>query len=175
LLEANQPGAQALPQAEDDPARRDLGRNGSYLVFRELAQDVRGFWRFIAAQTADEAARVALAQAMVGRRISGEKLIPASTSPIRGVGPDAADIRRNQFTYDDDPDGTLCPFGAHVRRANPRTGDMPGGRQGLIAQLIRMLGFGHQDLSEDVIAASRFHRIIRRGREYGDVLSPDAA
>jgi deferrochelatase/peroxidase EfeB len=175
LLEPNQPGAQTLPPAEDDPARRDLGRNGSYLVFRELAQDVRGFWRFIAAQTTDASSRTALAEAMVGRQISGDRLVPASTTPIRGVGPDAADIRHNQFTYDNDKEGLLCPFGAHVRRANPRTGDMPGGRQGLLAQLIRMLGFGHQDLSEDVIAASRFHRIIRRGREYGGKLSPEAA
>jgi deferrochelatase/peroxidase EfeB len=175
LLEPNQPGAQGLPPAEDNPARHDLGRNGSYLVFRELAQDVRGFWRFIAAQTADEAARVTFAQAMVGRRISGEGLIPTGTRRIRGVGPDATDIARNQFTYDQDREGLLCPFGAHVRRANPRTGDMPGGRQGLIAQLIRMLGFGHQDLSQDVIAASRFHRIIRRGREYGEKLTPEIA
>jgi deferrochelatase/peroxidase EfeB len=91
------------------------------------------------------------------------------------VGPDATDIARNQFTYDGDSDGLRCPFGAHVRRANPRTGDMPGGRQGLIARLIRMLGFGHQDLSEDLIAASRFHRIIRRGREFGQKLMPEAA
>ncbi len=175
LLEANQPGAQTLPPAEDDPARRDLGRNGSYLVFRELAQDVRGFWRFIAAQATDAPSRIALAQAMVGRQISGETLVAASTTPIRGVGPAADDIRRNRFTYDNDKQGLQCPFGAHVRRANPRTGDMPGGRQGLLAQLIRMLGFGHQDLSEDVIAASRFHRIIRRGREYGETLSPEAA
>jgi deferrochelatase/peroxidase EfeB len=112
---------------------------------------------------------------MVGRQISGERLVPAGTTPIRGVGHDATDVRRNQFTYDGDKDGLLCPFGAHVRRANPRTGDMPGGRQGLIAQLIRMLGFGHQDLSEDVIAASRFHRIIRRGRKYGETLSLEAA
>jgi deferrochelatase/peroxidase EfeB len=175
LLEPNQPGAQNLPRAEDDPARCDLGRNGSYLVFRELAQDVRGFWRFIAAQSTDEASRYALAQALVGRQISGEALVRRSERPIRGVGPDAADIERNQFTYDDDKDGLRCPFGAHVRRANPRTGDMPGGRQGLIARLIRMLGFGHQDLSEDLIAASRFHRIIRRGREFGETLSPEAA
>ena len=175
LLEPNQPGAQALPSAEDDPARRDLGRNGCYLVFRELAQDVRGFWRFVAAQTPDEAARVTLAQAMVGRRMSGDGLIPTGTQPIRGVGPDATDTERNQFTFDQDKEWLLCPFGAHVRRANPRTGDMPGGRQGLIAQLIRMLGFGHQDLSEDVIAASRFHRILRRGREYGEKLLPEAA
>jgi deferrochelatase/peroxidase EfeB len=85
------------------------------------------------------------------------------------------DVTRNQFTYDADGDGLRCPFGAHVRRANPRTGDMPGGRQGLIAKLIRTLGFGHQDLSEDLIAASRFHRIMRRGREFGAVLAPDAA
>ena len=53
LLDPEQPGATTLPIAEDDPARRDLGRNGSYLVMRELAQDVRGFWRFIMAQAAD--------------------------------------------------------------------------------------------------------------------------
>ena len=52
---------------------------------------------------------------------------------------------------------------------------MPGGRQGLIARLIRMLGFGHQNLSEDVIAASRFHRIIRRGREFGEAMTPEMA
>ena len=57
LLDPEQPGATALPIAEDNPARRDLGRNGSYLVMRELAQDVRGFWRFITAQAADDDAR----------------------------------------------------------------------------------------------------------------------
>ena len=36
-----------LPPAEDRPYRRDLGRNGSYLVFRQLHQDVRGFWQFL--------------------------------------------------------------------------------------------------------------------------------
>jgi deferrochelatase/peroxidase EfeB len=175
LLDANQPGAGMLPVAEDDPARRDLGRNGSCLVFRELAQDVRGFWRFIAGQTQDEASRVALAQAMVGRQMSGEATVLTSEQPMRGVGPDEEDIRRNRFTYDDDRLGLRCPFGAHIRRANPRTGDMPGGRQGLIARLIRMLGFGHQNLSEDLVATSRFHRIVRRGREFGAMLTPEAA
>jgi deferrochelatase/peroxidase EfeB len=175
LLDPRLDGAQLLPVAEDDPLRCDLGRNGSYLVFRELAQDVRGFWRFIAAQADDGAGRIALAQAMVGRQMSGDALVPPATHSIRGVGPDPVDVSRNQFTYDADGDGLRCPFGAHVRRANPRTGDMPGGRQGLIAKLIRTLGFGHQDLSEDLIAASRFHRIMRRGREFGAVLAPDAA
>jgi deferrochelatase/peroxidase EfeB len=174
LLDPEQPGATALPIAEDNPARRDLGRNGSYLVMRELTQDVRGFWRFIMAQSADSDAGIALAQAFVGRQMSGDGLVPARAKPIRGVGPRELDIARNQFTYDEDPAGLRCPFGAHVRRANPRTGDMPGGRQGLVARLLRMLGLGRQDLSQDLIAASRFHRIIRRGRPYGPPLHPSA-
>jgi deferrochelatase/peroxidase EfeB len=175
LLDPEQPGATALPIAEDNPARRDLGRNGSYLVMRELAQDVGGFWGFIAARTDDDNAAIALAQAFVGRTMSGDVLVPTSAQPIRGVGPHELDIARNQFTYDEDRAGLHCPFGAHVRRANPRTGDMPGGRRGLLARLIRMLGLGHQDLSQDLIAASRFHRIIRRGREFGDRLKWPAA
>ena len=35
----------------------------------------------------------------------------------------------NDFLYDTDPDGLSCPLGAHIRRANPRTGDAPGGRR----------------------------------------------
>jgi deferrochelatase/peroxidase EfeB len=63
-----------------------------------------------------------------------------------------------------------------VRRANPRNGDMPGGRQSLLAQAICLLGFSAgDDLRYDVIASSRFHRILRRGREYGQALTPQQA
>ena len=175
ILDAAQPGAATLPIAEDDATRHDLGRNGSYLVLRELAQDVRRFWRFFATQADDDVERVALAQAMVGRQMSGAALLPKRAQTIRGVGPDDLDITRNQFIYDEDPEGLLCPFGAHVRRANPRTGDMPGGQRGWISWLMRTLGVGHQDLSQDLIAASRFHRIIRRGREFGTRLDWHAA
>jgi len=180
LLDPNEPGAAMLPIAQDDPMRHDLGRNGSYLVMRELSQDVRRFWRFIASRAADDNQRIALAEAMVGRLMSGDALAPISMQAIRGVGPAADDIARNQFTYDADADALRCPFGAHVRRANPRTGDMPGGRRGWIARLIAMLGFDHQDLRQDLIASSRFHRIVRRGREFGEqmdwrhALQPDA-
>ena len=37
------------------------------------------------------------------------------------------DVRRNQFTFADDVRGIACPFGAHVRRANPRNADLPAG------------------------------------------------
>ena len=173
LLDPAARDAADLPAAEDDPARRDLGRNGSYLVFRELHQDVRGFWRYAAAQASNTADATALAAAMVGRQIDGRPLI-ADRRPIAGIA-GADDIRQNGFTYDSDPAGLSCPFGAHVRRANPRTGDMPGGRQGLISRLNRTLGFFHPDLREDLIAASRFHRILRRGRAFGSVLPPEEA
>jgi len=175
LLDPALPSAKELPAAEDDPTLRDLGRNGSYLVMRELAQDVREFWRFVTAQAGDAGSPVTLAQAMVGRQMSGDPLVPLSAQPIGGVGPRQPDVARNQFTYAGDADGLHCPFGAHVRRANPRTGDMPGGRQGAVSQLIRTLGFGHQDLSQDLVAASRFHRILRRGREFGAQLDWRAA
>ncbi|HUB45363.1 MAG TPA: hypothetical protein VMB73_10295 [Acetobacteraceae bacterium] len=164
----------ALPRAEDQPGLRDLGRNGSYLVLRELHQDVRGFWRFMAAQT-DAGRAETLAEHMIGRQLSGDPLLPLQATPIRGVGRDAADRARNQFTYDGDAEGARCPLGAHVRRANPRTGDMPGGQRGLIAWLIRTLGIGRPDLRADLMASSRFHRILRRGREFGTWVPPDTA
>jgi hypothetical protein len=39
--------AAVLPDAEDEPALKDFARNGSYLVLRQLDQDVPGFWQFI--------------------------------------------------------------------------------------------------------------------------------
>ena len=167
-------GAGDLPFAPEDAGRRDLGRNGTYLVFRQLHQDVRGFWRFIASQSARvEPAR--LAEAMVGRTISGDPLVPLLDRPIRGVGPDATDIARNRFTYESDGDGVKCPLGGHVRRANPRTGDMPGGVQNVFSQVLRQLGLKKDDPRADLAASSRFHRILRRGREYGRFIEPEAA
>ena len=37
----------ALPDALDDAGKKDVGRNGTYLVFRQLGQDVRAFWQFV--------------------------------------------------------------------------------------------------------------------------------
>jgi Dyp-type peroxidase family len=174
LVEPTLPGAAALPPAVGVTGHRDLGRNGTYLVFRQLAQDVRGFWRFAAANAAAVGLdATGLAEAMVGRRLSGESLLPVGPDRLRGVGPDADDVRLNNFTYASDPDGRRCPLGAHVRRANPRNGDMPGGRQSLLAQAICLLGFSAGgDLRYDVVASSRFHRILRRGREYGQAPTP---
>ena len=38
--------ANVLPADSVDPAKRSFGLNGTYLVLRKLAQDVKGFWAF---------------------------------------------------------------------------------------------------------------------------------
>lgn len=189
LLDPREDPADVLPLAEDAPGKKDLGRNGSYLVLRDLAQDVAGFRRFLAGQFADPHARRGLAAAMTGRIPADLPVIPGDYSIIEdddpqriippggpvsrlseaiidGVGPRLKDIWLNQFTFRDDPDGTGCPYGAHIRRANPRNADLPEGTRGWIGRLIRTLGFARTHTHDDVLASTRFHRILRRGREY---------
>jgi Dyp-type peroxidase family len=173
LLPDDAQSGAVLPFAEDQPRKRDFGRNGSFLVFRQLKQDVQGFWRFLDQQTSsDPQARQHLGESMVGRRMDGTPLLPTNPHPITGI--DAKTAAQNQFTYDSDRNGIRCPFGAHIRRANPRNADLPAS-SGLFDRLIHMLGFGNASYRNDVIASTRFHRMIRRGREYGPRLAPDEA
>ncbi|HYK37403.1 hypothetical protein [Alloacidobacterium sp.] len=159
-----------LPVAEDQPGMLDLGRNGTYLVFRQLTQDVRGFWQFVDKQAhSDPQARQELAEAFVGRRQNGQPLVELSSQPIAGI--DKEDAARNQFTFDVDAPGLRCPLGSHIRRANPRTTDLPGASNNIFSKLKHTLGFGENSFGQDVIASTRFHRILRRGREYGPGLS----
>ena len=117
-----------LADAEDRPGTQDLGRNGSYLVLRQIDQDVHSFWRFFAEQTGNHIGHAQeLAEKFVGRRLTGELFVPSTVHDIPGVGPDPKDLRLNQFTFDLDPDGVACPFGTHIRRANPRNADLPAG------------------------------------------------
>jgi len=149
-----------LPAADDprlllprDPAgsgAADLGRNGCYLVMRQLEQDVDGFWRYTAQATQrpdgsdDPGARTALAAKMVGRWPSGAPLVET---------PDRDDVRlgdHNDFGYHRaDPLGLACPVGAHIRRVNPRDSLDP------------------QPGTEASLAVNDGHRLLRRGRSYG--------
>jgi deferrochelatase/peroxidase EfeB len=175
LLDADSANAGGLLAAEDATEKKDIGRNGTYLVMRTLKQDVRSFWQFVNWQAGGNSAEAdKLGAALVGRTRAGDPLVPMQEQPIRGVGPDPEQIRQNQFTFDKDPLGTGCPFGAHVHRANPRNTDYPGRPDGL-ARLITMLGFGPDGFRDDLMSSVRFHRILRRGREYGPGLSPENA
>ena len=144
-----------LPKDPDGSGRPDFGRNGSYLVMRQLRQDVRGFWRWAerAAHAryggGDPAARIRLAAKMVGRWPGGA---PLALAPERD---DPALAGANDFAYyQQDADGARCPIGAHVRRANPRDSLDPGPG------------------TEQSIAVGKRHRLLRRGREYGAAVDP---
>ncbi|SEP02448.1 hypothetical protein SAMN05216316_1497 [Nitrosovibrio sp. Nv6] len=161
--------ATLLPNANNDPAWKDFGRNGTYLVLRHLGQDVAGFWQFLD-KVSDHVPqkREQLAAAMLGRERNGTPLI---AERIPGI---PREDHWNDFTFDQDPNGNHCPLGAHIRRSNPRTGDLPPGVNGFISRLIKILGFGQRP-DEDLVASSRFHRLLRRGRSYGPALAPEDA
>lgn len=137
----------------------DLGANGSYLVWRKLEQDVRGFWTYFADQgralagqpgmPADPGAcREWLAARAMGRWIGGASTVRSPDSDDPSWGAQRKD-RVNDFDYLalGDADGLRCPISSHVRRANPRDA-----RGGTVAA------------SELVVGR---HRILRRGRAYG--------
>ena len=145
-----------LPTAPDDPSLHDLGKNGSYLVFRQLKQDVHAFWSCLAEKApavfpGDRVqSAVALASKMVGRWPSGAPLVksPAADNP--------ALLDDNDFMYfgSGDPDGLKCPIGSHLRRSNPRDALDP------------------QPGSDRSIEVGKRHRILRRGRAYGPAAAP---
>lgn len=173
LLDPDAANAELL-SAVDAPEKKDLGRNGTYLVMRQLEQDVRKFWRFLYEQAGGNLAEAGqLGAKMVGRTRAGDPLVPIQAEPIPGT--DSRTAKQNQFTYEADPVGTRCPFGAHIRRTNPRNSDFPERRLSTLRKLIIILGFGPKGFYDDLTSSVRFHRILRRGREYGSELSPEEA
>jgi Dyp-type peroxidase family len=111
-------------QNGETAAVSDFFKDGSFLVFRRLRQDVFAFRQ--QTQTAVEGADPALspeqlAAKMVGRWPSGT---PTETSPDA----DPGDVGiTNAFAYQDvDADGNRTPRFAHIRKVNPRDEVRPG-------------------------------------------------
>jgi deferrochelatase/peroxidase EfeB len=125
---------------------RDFGRNGTYVVLRQLYQDVERFHQFLeTAGGPDSRSQQLLAARIVGRWPNGTPLVvsPAESAHI----PDEA---LNRFGYfAEDRFGLRCPLGAHIRRGNPRDSTAAG--DGQVHALKRV----------------NFHRLLRRGRLYG--------
>src|SRR6266550_7402337 len=80
-----------------------FGRNGTFVIFRKLAQDVQGFWKFIDDQSraadgsVDNYARELLAAKLVGRWRSGAPLTLAPDKDDPELGKDPK--RNNNFLY----------------------------------------------------------------------------
>jgi Dyp-type peroxidase family len=156
ILDPGQDPDGVLPRDAAGSGRPDFGRNGTYLVVRQLAQDVPGFWTHLD-QVAKKSGNgygdaTALAARMVGRWPNGAPLV---LSPDRD---DPALSSANDFAYHEaDELGLRCPIGSHVRRSHPRDSLDP--RPG----------------SQTSIAIDRRHRLLRRGRLYGPRLDRGTA
>ena len=143
-----------MPESNGFP----LGQNGTFLVARQLEQNPERLWQYIdqaaAAVAADPRSpsddpvwiREWIGAKMVGRwREDGTSLVRHPTPP--GTPDRITDPEDNDFLFGaEDPDGVRCPFGAHIRRANPRDSLDPG--------------------SQVQIGITNRHRILRVGRSY---------
>jgi deferrochelatase/peroxidase EfeB len=136
------------------PEPPELGRNGSFGVFKMIRQDVVGFEQFLQ----DNKERIdpeLLAAKICGRWRNG---VPLVLSPDTDAPPEGIPLEQlNNFEYvnkdgSGDPKGLRCPIGAHIRRVNPRGQPVAGqGRPG---------------------GSNNTHRLIRRGLPYGPMYVP---
>ena len=120
---------------------------------RELRQDVAAFWRSMdaaAASLGDPRCDAEwLAARVIGRERDGDVLTCGGALPATPDGPD------NAFGFiSGDRHGFGCPVGSHIRRANPRDSLARDARSG-----------------NDLLQAANNHRILRRGRKYGDTIA----
>ena len=157
----------------------EFGKNGSYLVVRQLQQDVNGFHGMLKINAENlrdyedaEAGKNWIAARMMGRQFSGEPIANASKKfeipPVPKIlrtgdeeeieyqdgpfGKVTGERYASDFYYlADDKDGLTCPLTSHIRRAFPRD------------TLI-----GDPELA---LKIAKRHRILRRGRLYG--VNPD--
>jgi Dyp-type peroxidase family len=142
-------------------------RNGSFLVFRRLRQDVGLFWRTMA-DKAQELSKLPgfagmtdekLASLIVGRWPSGAPVNRVPGGDNKDLGRDPA--ANNHFRFDSnaaelklrsgyrdpfdqskaDPAGTTCPWAAHIRKVNTRdSGSDMGGRDSTYSRRVLRVG-----------------------------------
>ncbi len=157
----------------------DFSRNGTFMAYRKLHQNVDAFQNYIQATGRDfaqvtgapvERGPDMLMAKMAGRWPDGVPLMLAPTwddwMPIRArrqkayADQDTATIAAMErdllnFTFRADPTGASCPFSAHVRRVNTR--DM----------LDPHFGSPHKDDWMGSNLNNR-RRVLRRGLPYGE-------
>jgi len=127
-----------------DPLGKTEMSCGSFLVFRKLEQNVRGWNRAVGQLAAELGVNPDLAGAMaMGRFKDG--------TPVVGQGEAGRTDVHNDFDFSSDSNGRRCPFQAHIRKSNPRG---------------EAVGEG-----DDTVEEERSHRIVRRGIPYGGHLT----
>jgi Dyp-type peroxidase family len=145
----------------------DWAKNGSFLVFRRLAQDVKGFRDAVV----QNAGTLGLTTDLLGAKLVGRYRSGAPLEALKfqsGIGeyqppendPGAATANpalansnalNNDFEYGEDPDGNIVPLAAHIRKAYPRD-QVPAG------------GSATEGAEE---SKTHTHRLLRRGIPFG--------
>jgi deferrochelatase/peroxidase EfeB len=149
-----------------------LSRNGTYMVYRKLHQNVASFDELLVREGANyPGGSELMAAKFVGRwRDNGAPLVNAPDAATKkewdaayaAANPQEQDAMLSNFTYDEDMSGAKCPMSAHIRRLNPRAslemkaGSCPG-------EYIRNKG-----AFDTPSALANRRRVLRRGLPYGD-------
>lgn len=157
-----QPGQPGYPSppVQPSPPLPPWARNGSFVVYRRLQQNVKAFQAFLASQPVPGLSPDQLGAKLLGRWPSGAPLehVPGLSASVDPSVADPSvndpnvlhDDHINNFDYQAaDADGHLMPRAAHIRKSNPRDETPPG----------------HDE--------SDRHRILRRGIPYGPELDPN--
>jgi deferrochelatase/peroxidase EfeB len=127
---------------------------GSYLVFRKLEQNIRGFHQRIRELAGLLECDIERAQALVlGRFRDGTPLVKHSTPLSLSPTVKATRSETDNFDYQKDRGGDKCPFQAHIRRLNPRHESAAHQKQ--------------EEIKREIVQAERRHRIVRRSIPYG--------
>jgi Dyp-type peroxidase family len=126
-----------IPSKPSQAVTNDLFRDGCYMGFRWMSQDVPGFEGYldanahlVAAGRSQEEARELLAAKLVGRWRDGT---PLTLSPDR-ADPTLVD---HDFSFATDTKGMGCPFSGHIRVANPRDQALSAKVTGGVPRLLR--------------------------------------
>ena len=142
-----------------------LSKNGTFMVYRKLHENVGSFNQFIEGHGRDyPGGSEVLAAKIAGRwRDNGA---PVTDVPDQAAKDDwdkkfydesTTDAERKRmltsFNYNDDLSGSKCPLSAHTRRTNPRGS----------------LEFGQEGAFDTPGALTNRRRLIRRGLPYGKV------
>lgn len=147
-----------------------FSRNGTFLAYRKLHENVASWRNFIGEQAEKFAAvqgleigvaRETLVAKMAGRWSDGVPLMKAKDfaawQEFNQKYPEGSPERERQlvdFTYRDDPDGVKCPMTSHSRRVNTRDALDP------------WVAAGQPKQAAGSVLNNR-RRILRRGLPYG--------
>lgn len=127
---------------------RQFFANSSFSAFRKMAQDSAAFEKFVATAADGAPSEEYIRAKLLGRWDDGQVITAAAPDQHTRSRESLTNTELNDFDFKADPQGLGCPFGAHIRRMNPR---------------------------EDPVVPFRKRPLIRRGIPYGPAFTPAAA